>query len=79
MRSSAPVATPVALRSVGGRHRRLVPSRPSSAIARYTVRAGDSLSSIAAEHGYRWEDLFAQNRATVSNPDLIHVGLVINL
>lgn len=45
----------------------------------YVVRAGDTLSEIAVSHGHRWEDLLAENRAVIADPNLIHVGITIRL
>lgn len=45
-----------------------------------TVRPGDSLWSIAAEHGCTWTALYAANRAVVgTDPDLIRPGAVLRL
>lgn len=73
------------IRSVGvslprrtrGRHVLITPKPAKHGT--YVVRAGDSLSSIAAAHGHTWQELFALNRAAVRNPSLIHTGVVINL
>ena len=42
----------------------------------YVVRSGDTLAKIASAHGVAggWQQLWAQNRGTVPNPDLIQVG-----
>jgi peptidoglycan/xylan/chitin deacetylase (PgdA/CDA1 family)/LysM repeat protein len=41
----------------------------------YTVRAGDTLGSIAARHGVDWRQLYATNDALIGpNPDAIRVG-----
>lgn len=48
----------------------------------YTVVAGDSLSKIAQrEYGdaSQWKRIYEANRSTISNPDLIHPGQVLNL
>ena len=48
----------------------------------YTVVAGDSLSKIAKrEYGdaNKWHQIYAANKATISNPDLIHPGQVLTL
>lgn len=45
----------------------------------YRVQAGDTLSEIAARTGHRWEDLWAENKATIADPARISVGLSINL
>src|SRR5687767_14196893 len=50
--------------------------------SRHTVTAGESLSRISlAELGTtdRWEEIFALNRGTVSRPDLIEVGQVLDI
>lgn len=51
-----------------------VVARPSAAERAYVVRAGDSLSAIAAselgDEG-RWSEIFALNRDVVSDPDVI--------
>jgi nucleoid-associated protein YgaU len=46
-----------------------------------TVRAGDTLSELAAARGISggWKALFAVNRDRISNPDLIYVGQVLKL
>ncbi|WP_432138554.1 MULTISPECIES: transglycosylase family protein [unclassified Streptomyces] len=41
----------------------------------YTVRAGDTLSAIAASNGTTWQRLYAANRAVIgADPDLIVPG-----
>ena len=47
----------------------------------YTVRAGDTLSSIAAAHGVAggWKALFALNSGTVNSANSIHPGQVLRL
>lgn len=45
----------------------------------YTVVPGDTLSDIAARSGHTWEDLWAENKATIADPARISVGLNINL
>ena len=47
----------------------------------YTVKAGDTLSDIAARHHVQggWKALWQKNRATVSNPNLILIDQVIHL
>jgi nucleoid-associated protein YgaU len=50
--------------------------------ATYTVRHGDTLSGIAARFHIAggWRHLYALNRAKIgSNPNVIHVGLVLRL
>jgi nucleoid-associated protein YgaU len=46
----------------------------------YTVRAGDTLSGIAARHGTTWQQLYAANKAVVGgDPDLIVPGQRLEL
>ncbi|MBM7808539.1 nucleoid-associated protein YgaU [Geodermatophilus bullaregiensis] len=52
-------------------------ARPSGET--HTVRSGDTLSKIAAASGTTWQALFAANEGTVSDPNRIHVGQVLQL
>ena len=46
----------------------------------YTVRCGDTLSTIAAAHGATWQNLYAKNLNTIgTDPNLIHPGQVLAL
>ncbi|CAM5687867.1 LysM peptidoglycan-binding domain-containing protein [Streptomyces griseomycini] len=46
----------------------------------YTVRAGDTLSGVAARHGTTWQHLYAVNKSTVgADPDVIVPGLRLDL
>ncbi|GAA3240083.1 LysM peptidoglycan-binding domain-containing protein [Streptomyces sp. XM83C] len=46
----------------------------------YTVRAGDTLSAIAARHGTSWQRIWADNRAVIGDdPDLILPGQRLEL
>ncbi|MEU3255292.1 transglycosylase family protein [Streptomyces sp. NPDC006997] len=46
----------------------------------YTVRAGDTLSGIAARHGTSWQRLYAANRAVIGDdPDVIAPGQRLEL
>ncbi|SNX57378.1 LysM domain-containing protein [Streptomyces sp. TLI_55] len=46
----------------------------------YTVRAGDTLSTIAARHGTTWQRLYAANKAVIGgDPDLIVPGQRLEL
>ncbi|CAL9412574.1 hypothetical protein SUDANB176_01696 [Streptomyces sp. enrichment culture] len=46
----------------------------------YTVRAGDTLSGIAARHGTTWQHLYAVNKSAVgADPDVIVPGLRLEL
>ncbi|PJK01105.1 hypothetical protein CO641_04065 [Lysobacteraceae bacterium NML91-0213] len=47
---------------------------PPIAPTRYTVRRGDTLSSIAARHGTDTASILAANRQSVRNPHLIQPG-----
>jgi nucleoid-associated protein YgaU len=54
-------------------------SRGASRGGDYTVREGDTLSTIAARHGTTWQRLYAANKTAVGgNPDLIMPGLRLN-
>ncbi len=50
------------------------PALSSPASADYTVRSGDTLSSIAQSVGTTWRDLYAANRGVVSSPTMIYPG-----
>jgi nucleoid-associated protein YgaU len=60
-------------------YRSQYPNQYRHRVVEYTIREGDTLSSIAAEHGHTWRELFQQNRSVVHNPNLINVGVVITL
>jgi nucleoid-associated protein YgaU len=47
----------------------------------YVVKSGDTLSKIAASHGVNggWRAIWAANRGSIANPDLIFVGQRISL
>jgi resuscitation-promoting factor RpfA len=66
VRAAAPAPTPA-------------PAPASSGGGNYTVRAGDTLSKIAARHGTTWQALHAKNRGVVSNPNVIRVGQVLSV
>ena len=57
------------------------PAAPKTAARHYTVKKGDSLSSIARAQHVKggWRHLFAVNRSVVKNPDLIFPGEKLNL
>ncbi|GAB3645901.1 transglycosylase family protein [Streptomyces sparsus] len=56
------------------------PSRSSGRTGDYTVKAGDTLGSIAAAHGVGWQQLYAKNRGVVGgNPNLIFPGQQLSL
>ncbi|MEU6542177.1 transglycosylase family protein [Streptomyces sp. NPDC046859] len=58
------------------------PGHPARGSSRgdYTVRAGDTLSGIAARHGTTWQRLHAANRAVIGDdPDLIVPGQRLEL
>ena len=54
---------------------------PSAQAGSHTVRSGDTLTSIARANGVSggWSALYEANRGTVSNPNLIFVGQVLQL
>jgi LysM repeat protein len=47
--------------------------------ATYTVRAGDTLFSIAQAHELAWEALWDANRDTVETPDMLREGQVLRI
>ena len=50
-------------------------SKPSDSAVYYTVKPGDSLSSIAAKYGMSWRTIYNNNKATIgNNPNKIYVG-----
>ncbi|MFH9404556.1 transglycosylase family protein [Streptomyces sp. NPDC017638] len=66
---SAP-ATPTPVNSAPAR----APQRQAAG-GDYTVRAGDTLSTIAARHGTSWQRIYAANRAVIGDdPDVIVPG-----
>lgn len=53
----------------------LRPALPRTAVTTYTVRAGDTLWSIARAHHTTWQKLWSANRAVIGgNPNLIYPG-----
>jgi LysM repeat protein len=57
-------------------------SRVSTATgAKVTIKSGDTLSKLAVKHGVKggWQALYAANRGTIANANLIYVGQVIRL
>lgn len=82
-----------AVSSAGSASTKAAPSKPSKAPERstghttrgasrgdYTVREGDTLSTIAARHGTTWQRLYAANKAVIGgDPDLIVPGQRLEL
>jgi LysM repeat protein len=54
---------------------------PTPTSTKYTVKPGDTLYWIAKDHGVKggWQALYAANRATIKDPDLIYPGQVLNV
>lgn len=53
---------------------------PKPATNTYTVKAGDTLSGIAAKYGTTWQKLYDLNKKVIgSNPNVIKVGQVLTL
>ena len=65
----------------GGQYLVGVPhSIPAPASKKYTVKSGDTLSSIAAAHNTTWQKLYALNVKVIgSNPNVIKAGEVLTL
>lgn len=55
------------------------PAQSADSSGTYTVQPGDTLSSIADQYGVSWQDLWQANTSTVSDPNLITAGQVLNL
>lgn len=70
-KQQAPATTPAPVK----------PAPVASSGDQHTVKAGESLDSIAADRGIEqgWMQLWAANLDTVGNPDLIEVGQVLEL
>lgn len=49
-------------------------ANPAAADDSYTVRSGDTLSSIARGHDTTWRKLFSINRDVISSPTMIYPG-----
>lgn len=60
-----------------GKH--AAPPKHASGAEHHKVRSGDTLSQIAVDHGMTWQDLFAANRAELSNPNQIFPGMNLEL
>ncbi len=61
--------------------RATTPSRGSAAARSYVVRSGDTLAKIAAAHQVRggYQAIFALNRGTIKNVNLIYPGETLTL
>ncbi len=61
--------------------RATTPSRRSAAARSYVVRSGDTLAKIAAAHQVRggYQAIFALNRGTIKNVNLIYPGETLTL
>ncbi len=70
--SSQPVQAPVIERAPSGAVRSLPPQAGARSDAYYIVRRGDTLFSIALDHGLDYKDLAAWNN--IDNPNLIRSG-----
>lgn len=56
------------------------PPAPTPTTQKYTVKSGDTLSSIALHFHTTWEKVYAANRSTIgSNPNTIYPGLVLTI
>jgi len=64
-----------------GAPRATTPSRGSAAARSYVVRSGDTLAKIAAAHQVRggYQAIFALNRGTITNVNLIYPGETLTL
>src|SRR5690606_25727105 len=55
------------------------PAPETTPAGHYTVQLGDTLSRIAADHGTTWQELYANNRDVVEDPDRIYPGETLRL
>jgi LysM repeat protein len=54
--------------------------RQGSGSGNYTVKAGDTLGSIADAHGKNWKDIYSANKNVIGgNPNLIFAGQKLNV
>ena len=52
----------------------------SSSEITYTVKKGDTLSSIASKYNTTWQKIYEKNKSAIgSNPNLIHAGLKLKI
>jgi resuscitation-promoting factor RpfA len=75
-KAPAPQAAPAAA-APAGRHVAAVPVSGQT----YTIQSGDTLSTVASKLNIAggWQKLADANTATISNPDLVFPGQVLNL
>ena len=58
----------------------LLGSKNAVTQTKYTVVAGDTLSSIARKYGTTWQEIYEKNKSVIgSNPDLIKPGQVLTI
>ncbi|MCZ2822607.1 LysM peptidoglycan-binding domain-containing protein [Modestobacter sp. VKM Ac-2977] len=66
--------------SIGGGSAAAPAAAPAAASGSYVVRAGDTLSKIAAAHGTTWQSIYSANRDTIgSNPNVLRIGQRLTL
>lgn len=44
---------------------------------KYTVKSGDTLSSIASKYNTTWQEIYNNNKSIIKNPNLIYPGQVL--
>jgi LysM repeat protein len=54
-------------------------SSSSSGGGNYTVKAGDTLSEIAAANGTSWQALYQRNSDVLSSPHVLRIGQTLNV
>jgi len=52
---------------------------PAASGGNYTVRAGDTLSRIAAANGTSWQELWSRNDGVLGNPNVLRIGQTLNV
>ncbi len=76
------ITAPVCLVTVTGDPVTPAPAEPEPAYKNYTVKAGDTLWSIAKAFlgsGFRWGELYQANADLVKNPRMIYVGQTLRI
>ena len=52
---------------------------PAPSSGNYTVKPGDTLSGIAAQHQESWQALYQKNQQNIANPNLIFPGETLSV
>jgi LysM repeat protein len=55
------------------------PTLPGDEYGSYTVRAGDTLYSIARQYGLPWETIWEANKSALERPEMLQVGQTLRI